>query len=597
MARRLRGVAAAPGIAIAPLVHFHGGMEYIPTRAVAPEEVEREVGRLREAIDHAAGGIHKLRAEMTTVLSDRDAMIFDAQLALLNDRTFQAAMERVVRDQLVNCEVALQRVIAEYEKAFEAMQDAAMRERAADVRDVGRQVLGALMERERKVYTAGGQDYIFAADEFLPSDTGILDRRHIRGIVTARGGKYSHGAILARSLGIPAVVAVEDVLIKVQSGTQVALDGDNGVVVAEPGEEELVRYRQLVAERQDVERKVREARFQPAATSDGVSVELLVNVESVRDLGQIELDAVAGIGLFRTEFAFMERRTFPTEEEQRAMYKNALEAARGKPVTFRTLDVGGEKVLSYFRMPEERNPQLGWRGIRIGLDWPDLFYTQIRAILRAAGDHHVRILLPMVSGYDEVRRCREAVDQILEDLHAAGQRPRGKVELGAMVEIPAFVHVMDQVLPLVDFFSVGTNDLVQYSLAVDRDNPRVAGLYDPFQPAILRILRQIAHAAAAGGKPVAVCGEIAGDHHFTPLLLGLGYRQLSMAPVFVPRVKLAVRGFSLGECREMADAALAMTSAAAIRGLLRERVRAASAAMLAGSLPGPGRERMGEGRP
>jgi phosphotransferase system enzyme I (PtsI) len=571
MGLRLKGVAAANGIAIAPLVHFHGDLTFIPMRNLVPEEIAGEKDRLAEALGQAAEVIFRLRRELASDLSDHDTRIYDAQLSFLNDQTFRADLERTIQDRACNAEVALQQVIARYEKVFEGMEDAAMRERAADLRDVGRQLLSVLLEKDRSVYIADGKDYIFAADEFLPSDAGLVDRKHLKGIVTARGGKYSHGAILARSLGIPAVVAVDDVLQRVGNGTQVVLDGDSGALIVEPDAEETERYQRLALEQAEADRRVFEVRFLSSTTPDGVGVRLMANVEASRDLGRIESGIVDGIGLFRTEFAFMERRQFPNEEEQLAMYRKAIEWADDKVVTFRTLDVGGDKPLAYFRTPEERNPVLGWRGLRISLDWPDLFYTQVRALLRASAGGHARILLPMVTSVEEVARSRAVLEEIKADLVQAGEAHDPDIELGAMVEVPALVDVLDEVLPLVDFLSVGTNDLVQYLLAVDRDNPRIAQMYTPYHPGVIRVLRRIAEKANAQGKPVSICGEIAGDHYFTPILLGLGYRELSMAPVFLPRVKLMVRAFPIHECEEMAAQALALGHAREIRALARDK--------------------------
>lgn len=571
MGLRLKGVAAANGIAIAPLVHFHGDLTFIPMRNLAPEEIAGEKDRLAEALGQAAEVIFQLRRELASDLSDHDTRIYDAQLSFLNDQTFRADLERAIQERSCNAEVALQQVIARYEKVFEGMEDAAMRERAADLRDVGRQLLSVLLEKDRSVYIADGKDYIFAADEFLPSDAGLVDRKHLKGIVTARGGKYSHGAILARSLGIPAVVAVDDVLQRVGNGTQVVLDGDSGALIVEPDPEETERYQRLELEQAEAERRVFEVRFLSSTTPDGVGVRLLANVEAARDLGRIESGIVEGIGLFRTEFAFMERRQFPNEDEQLSMYRKAIEWADDKVVTFRTLDVGGDKPLAYFRTPEERNPVLGWRGLRISLDWPDLFYTQVRALLRASAGGHARILLPMVTSVEEVARSRAVLEEIKADLAQAGEPHDPDIELGAMVEVPALVDVLDEVLPLVDFLSVGTNDLVQYLLAVDRDNPRIAQMYTPYHPGVIRVLRRIAEKAIAHDKPVSICGEIAGDHYFTPILLGLGYRELSMAPVFLPRVKLMVRAFPMRDCEEMARQALALGHAREIRALARDK--------------------------
>lgn len=572
MSRKLKGIAAAPGVAIAPIVHFHATLDHIPTWKVGDGDVDAEKARLSYAIAEVTRHLESLQRELSGAIGKHEARIYDAQLGILHDQTFRREVEAEVAQQRVNLEVALQRVIARYEGVFAAMENASMRERAADLRDIGRQLVGALLTTERQKYTANGIDYLFAAEEFLPSDAGILDRAHIRGIVTAQGGKYSHGAILARSLGIPSVVGVDQVMLESNTGTLAVVDGDAGLVILDPTHEELHDYEQRLLEQRSLDRRIAEVRFQPSVTTDGTEVHLLANVEGVRDLDALEVDAISGIGLFRTEFAFMERRQFPTEEEQVGMYRRAIDRMRGKPVTFRTLDVGGDKPLGYFRMPEERNPVLGWRGIRLCLDWPDILYTQIRAMLRASAAGHARVLLPMVTTRSEVVRCRDVLEQLLQDLRATHVPHDTKVELGIMVEVPVLVNVLPDLLPLVDFVSVGTNDLVQYLLAVDRDNPRVAKMYDPFHPGVLRVLQQIADAANAAKKHVSICGEIAGDHWFTPLLVGLGYRDLSMAPVFLPRVKLMLRNFSLPECQDLARRAAAMDSTRAVRKLVQEEI-------------------------
>jgi phosphotransferase system enzyme I (PtsI) len=583
MARKLKGVAAAPGVAIAPVVHFHTTLDHIPTRRVQPAEFDAEKARLAAATAEVAAGLVALQKELASALAKHDVRIYDAQLAILHDPKFRTDVENEIAAHGVNLEVALQRVIARYEGVFAAMESAAMRERAADLRDIGRQLVAALLATERSKYTANGEDYLFAADEFLPSDAGILDRAHIRGIVTAHGGKYSHGAILARSLGIPAVVGIEQIMLETATGSLAVVDGDAGVVILDPSPEDLDHYERQLREQRGIERRLAEVRLQPSVTPDGARVHLLANVEGVRDLDSLETDAIAGIGLFRTEFAFMERRQFPTEDEQVAMYRRAMEGAKGKPVTFRTLDVGGDKPLGYFKMPEERNPVLGWRGIRLCLDWPDILYSQMRAILRASALGHARILLPMVTSRSELVRCRDVLGQLVDDLRSTGVPHDATIELGVMVEVPVLVPVLPDILPLADFVSVGTNDLVQYLLAVDRDNQRVAKMYDPFHPGVLRVLKQIADAAAAAGRSASVCGEIAGDHWFTPILVGLGYRELSMAPVFLPRVRLMLRSFTVAECRDLAMRACAMQSTAAVRRLVQEEIQVRWARFLAGA--------------
>ena len=572
MTRRLKGIAAAPGIAIAPVVHFHTTLDQIPMWKVEDDRVEAEKARLLGAVTSVTENLSSIQQELAGAIGKQDVRIYDAQMAILHDETFLKEIEGEIEQHKCNLEVALQRVVARYESVFEQMENAAMRERAADLRDIGRQLVGALVTTGRQIYTADGADYLFAADEFLPSDAGILDREHIRGIVTAHGGKYSHGAILARSLGIPAIVGVDKVMQETSNGALAILDGDAGVVLLDPKPEELADYERRLQEQRSVESRIAELRFQPSVTPDGTKVRLMANAESVQDVARLELGTMAGIGLFRTEFAFMERRQFPTEEEQVSMYRRAVEIADGKPVTFRALDVGGDKPLGYFKMPDERNPVLGWRGIRLCLDWPDILYTQLRAILRASAEGHVRIMLPMVTTRSEVVRCREVLDQLTADLRANNVAFDPRIEFGVMVEVPVMVSVLPEILPVVDFVSVGTNDLVQYLLAVDRDNQRVAKMYDPFHPGVLRVLAQISKMAIEAGKSASICGEIAGDHWFTPVLLGLGYRELSMAPVFLPRVKLMLRSFSLEECRVIARRALSLHSTSAVRKMIHSEV-------------------------
>ncbi|MFM1872757.1 MAG: hypothetical protein RL398_2179 [Planctomycetota bacterium] len=573
MSRKLKGIAAAPGVAIAPIVHFHTSLDQIPTWRVEADGIDAEKRRLVGAIDEVTQGLRALQKELSGAIAHQDVRIYDAQMAILHDPTFRRDIEAEIAAHGVNLEVALQRVVARYQAVFEAMDSPAMRERAADLRDIGRQLVGALLATERTKYTANGSDYLFTADEFLPSDAGVLDRAHIRGIVTAHGGKYSHGAILARSLGIPAVVGIEEIVHTSSTGTMAVVDGDAGIVVLDPTAEELADYERRLREQRDIDRRVAEMRLRPSETIDGTHVQLLANVEGVRELDAIEPDAIAGIGLFRTEFAFMERRQFPTEAEQVSMYSRAMKGAGGKPVTFRTLDVGGDKPLGYFKMPEERNPVLGWRGIRLCLDWPDILYSQMRSILRASALGHAKILLPMITSKSEVVRCREVLDQIIQDLRESGEAHDTEIELGVMVEVPAVVHILEDILPIVDFISVGTNDLVQYLLAVDRDNQRVAKMYDPFHPAVLRVLGQIARAARAANVPASICGEIAGDHLLTPLLVGLGYRELSMAPVFLPRVKLMLRSFRIEECEALAARALRFQMTREVRKMVQDEIQ------------------------
>ena len=568
MSSILKGVAVAPGIGVGKVVYFDDTPRFIPTRTVEPEEVEGEVRRFRSALRAAEKDLRVLRRQVASTLSPRDAGIFDAHISILKDPGFVNDARELIFLERINVEQALQRVVAKYEKAFEEVADPAFRERAADIRDVGNRVLMVLLKSDQPKKLGREERFIHASIDFLPSRAGDLDREHCAAIITERGGKYSHGAILAKSMGIPAVVGVEDLYSRLPEGESVAVDGSAGLVHVGLSPQEIEAWRAREGQYRAVEATVEKVRRAPAETSDGCTIRIDINIEGLRDLEGTDLQSFDGVGLFRTEFAFMEKKHFPSEEEQFEIYSETLRLARGRTVVFRTLDIGGDKPLDYFRIPEESNPVLGWRGLRITFGMMDLFYTQMRALLRASVGGPTAILLPMVSTVEEVRKAREVMGQIVKDLRSEGVAVPDRVELGAMVEVPAVAMVLPEVLEQVDFVSIGTNDLTQYLLAVDRDNPRVSGFYEPYHPAVIRMLDQIVRICDEKGKSCSICGEIAGDHHLTMPLIGLGFRTLSMTPVLVPRVKLIIGQTSLEECRRVASQALALATVGEVKELL-----------------------------
>ncbi len=577
MAVTVKGVGAAPGIGVGKIVYFDDSPRFIPTRKISPEEVEGEVRRFRSALKQAEKDLRILRRQVAQTLSRQDTAIFDAQISILKDPVFINDVRELIFTEKINVEQALQKVIAKYEKAFDEVLDPAFRERAADIRDVGNRVFMVLLKRKRGRVRLQ-ERFVHAALDFLPSRAGDLDREHCAAIVTERGGKYSHGAILARSLGIPAVVGVDDLYGKIPEGAVVAVDGDAGLVYMDLDDQEIREWKERESQFREVEARLAGLRARPARTRDGKRITLQVNIEGVRDLDAVDMDTVDGVGLFRTEFAFMERRNFPSEEEQYEIYVETLRRAGGKRVVFRTLDIGGDKPLEYFRTPQESNPVLGWRGIRISYGMMDLFYTQIRALLRASREGPTSILLPMISTLEEVELAREAVERVSRDLEGEGTPPGEGVLLGAMVEVPAVAFCLSEIMDAVDFVSIGTNDLVQYLLAVDRDNPRVARFYDPYHPAVLRVLSLMARVCAGKkGKTCSICGEMAGDFQLTMALVGMGFRSFSVAPPFIPRIKLILSDTTLAECRQVAKKALSLPTTAQVKEYLKaeagERVR------------------------
>ena len=559
------------------IVYFDDSPRFIPTRKISPEEVEGEVRRFRSALKQAEKDLRMLRRQVAQTLTRQDAAIFDAQISILKDPVFINDVRELIFTGKINVEQALQKVIAKYEKAFDEVLDPAFRERAADIRDVGNRVFMVLLKRKRSRARLH-ERFVHAALDFLPSRAGDLNKELCAAIVTEKGGKYSHGAILARSIGIPAVVGVEDLYGKIPEGTIVAVDGDSGLVYLDLDEKEVEEWRERERQFRKVEARLAHLRGRPARTRDGKRITLQVNIEGVRDLDSVDLDTVDGVGLFRTEFAFMERRNFPSEEEQYEIYVETLRRAGGKRVVFRTLDIGGDKPLKYFRTPQETNPVLGWRGIRISYGMMDLFYTQIRALLRASREGPTSILLPMISTLEEVEMAREALDRVSRDLEKEGSPPGEGILLGAMVEVPAVAFCLSEIMDAVDFVSIGTNDLVQYLLAADRDNPRVARFYDPYHPAVLRVLAAMAKICSKKkGKGCSICGEMAGDFQLTMALVGMGYRSFSVAPPFIPRIKLILSDTSLAECRQVARRALTLPTTAEVKEYLKaeagERVR------------------------
>jgi len=568
MSKEVNAIAAAPGIAQAPLYHLRSFGDFVPTREIRESRLDDECERFRLAIEKAVKELDNVTTKLTVKLKDGHSGLWGAQRALLLDPAFSQGVEELIREKHINAEVAVQRVVAKFQDVFESMDDIGMRQRGSDVRDVGRQVMRALLQRDQETLNQEDADVILAVDEFMPSDIARVDTQHLQGILMAEGGKYSHGAILARSLGIPCLVGLQRELVKIRTGELVIVDGDGGKLIVDPEEKEIELYRERMQERDEAERRVFEVRLSPSVTRDGTAIHLYANIESPRELEAVEEDVFEGIGLFRTEFAFMERLQFPSEEEQFTLYKEVLEHT-GRRVTFRVLDVGGDKPLPYLGTPIEHNPVLGWRGIRLTLTLRDLFYTQLRALVRASAYGQVSILLPMVTTIQEVKTARGILDEIVTDLKEQGEPVGDGLWLGVMLEVPALGQILDLVFPEIDFISVGSNDLTQYLLAVDRDNPRVSPMYDPCHPGVLRILSDVISRANEAGIPCSLCGEIAGESQFVPLLLGMGFRSLSMSPVFMPRVKLSIRSVEIEQCEQLWQRVKTLGTAEEIRDALR----------------------------
>ncbi len=561
----LRGIATAAGIAIGPARRFHAPELSIPDRAA--EDGEIELRELEDALRATERDIQAQRAAVAGRAGEYQASIFDAHLLFLRDEALLNPVREAIRSG-ASAAPAWHDEIERMSATWERLDDEYQRARAGDLRSVGVQVLAHLLGVPPPRPRLDSPGILLAAD-LTPADTAGLAPALALGVATAFGGPTSHAAVLARALGIPAVVGLGEALLGVAEGTTVGIDGAAGLLYVDPDPELVDR---LGSERDSLERTGRAAReraLAEAITLDGVRIHVLANIGSPQDVPVAVEAGCDGVGLFRTEFLFMERAEMPDEDEQEAAYRRAAELLDGRPMIVRTLDVGADKPLPFLAQPPEPNPFLGVRGLRLALARPEVLATQLRAILRVAADHPVRVMFPMVATIDELRAAIAALETARAELTARAVPLPGSIEAGVMIEVPAAALTAGALAEEAAFFSIGTNDLTQYALAADRGNERVAALSDPLHPAVLELIRRTVAGAEALGRPVGICGELAGDATATPLLLGLGVRELSMSGPAIPAVKDAVRATDLGSARELAKRALERSSAAAVRELLR----------------------------
>lgn len=564
----IRGIAASPGIAIGAAFQFRQDELRFERRVVGDPAAEWR--RFQSAAARAGEQLAAVCAGARDELGEEQAAIFEAHLLMLEDPELLAAVQNAIEERSLNAEAALSDAAERYAETLEALDDEYLRARAADVRDVAGRVLRILLGRE----AATGPDApaVVVARDLTPSDTILMDKSHVLGFCTAEGGPTAHTAILARTMGLPAVVGAGAGVLSVAPGATVVLDGTTGCLVVEPDEATLASYRQSQAAADQLRAQSLSRAGEPAVTRDGRRVEVVANIGSV-DEARAALDAGAeGVGLLRTEFLYLGRASLPGEEEQYRAYRAILEAMGSRPVILRTLDIGGDKELPYLELAPEPNPFLGVRAIRLSLARPDLLHQQLRAALRAAPGHNLKIMFPMVATVAEVRAARQALGSARDELQAEGQPLPERVEVGIMVETPAAAVMADRLAREVDFFSIGTNDLSQYTFAADRTNARVAALADALQPAVLRLVARVIAAAHAHGKWVGLCGELAGEPLAIPILLGLGLDEFSMNPPAILLAKELIRSLTAEEAQDLANAALDLDDAAEVRALVRARV-------------------------
>lgn len=559
----VQGISASQGIAYGTVfVYLQSDVE-VPSYQVDGEKRIEEVARFDKALLTTRQQIAKIQDEVEKNLGKAEALIFDAHLLVLEDQALIGETIREFETTGRNIETCFNNVSSRYIQAFSEIDDEYLRERAGDIRDVAQRVLQNLLGQAENSLSKLAEKRIVVANDLSPSDSASIDRSAALGIVTDSGSKTSHAVIVARSMKVPAVVGVRDLTKRVKTGDWLLIDGYDGLVIVNPSEQTLFRYGKIQSQKKSFEQRLLEANRQPAVTLDGVKVTLQANIEKVDEVGLVKEYFAQGVGLFRTEYLYLNSARIPTEQEQFIAYKAVAEGLAPNPVVIRTLDLGGDKPMTGNPelFPKEANPFMGFRAIRFCLEHTDIFKDQLRAILLASAHGKVRMMYPMISGADELARAHAVLAECKAELRARGQPFDEKIEVGAMIEIPSAAATTDHLAKTCDFFSIGTNDLIQYLLAIDRGNDRIAHLYEPAHPAVLRTLKHVVDEAHRAKVPVSVCGEMAGDPIFVPLLLGLGVDALSMTPPLLPAVKYLIRAMTMADARDLAAEALMLSSA------------------------------------
>lgn len=569
-----RGIPVSNGVCRAKILVLGKPQHTIERQHVPDSQLPEEVARLERALVQTRHEILDVQRKVTTAMGAKEGSIFDAHLLVLEDRTLIDEVVRMIHEEKVNAEHAFHTVAERYASTLAAIEDDYLRERAGDMRDVTTRVLNNLLGKQEDITLRDiTEPCIIISHDLTPSNTAQMDRAKVLGFATDIGSKTSHTAIMARSMRIPAVVGLKTASTELQTGQYALLDGFNGVVILNPTDQTLFEYGQLIRKQVTLQEKLRDILLKPALTLDGHRVFLAANVEGAGDADAVKDCGAEGVGLFRTEYLFINRDTLPTEEEQYQAYRQIAEALKPHPVTIRTFDLGGDKFLSHLQVPTEMNPFLGWRAIRFCLTEKDVFRSQLRAILRGSAHGNIRMMYPMISGLDELNQANALVEECKAQLLKEGVPFDEKIEIGAMIEIPSAALIADAMGRRLKFFSIGTNDLIQYALAVDRMNEKIAHLYEPTHPAIIRLIKATVDAGRKNKIPVSVCGEMAGEPIMTALLIGLGVDELSCSPPLVPQIKYMVRRLKISEALALAEFALNSESGADILAKCQELAR------------------------
>ena len=570
------GVACSPGLAIAKVYILEEPEITIDYSNISRTEVEAEQEKLEKIFDQSKKQLESVYEKTLMSVGEAEAEIIQAHQMILEDPVFYEEIRDAVNHELLRAEHAISKKVDEQVAMFEQIEDAYLRERAADVRDVGNRLLKNALGIEIKDISSLKENVIVVGKDITPSLMATLDREHVKGILAETGGATAHTAILARNMEIPAILGAAGVLQQVQDGQMLIIDGSKAEITIEPDEEEIKKTEERIKKSQEVKKELQKIKDAKSETKDGHPIELVANIGLPMDAEKALEYGAEGVGLFRTEFLYMDRSCAPDEEEQFQAYKKVLSDMDGRPVIIRTLDVGGDKEIPYFNLGKEDNPFLGYRAIRICLEDQELFKIQLRAILRASVYGKALIMFPMISGVEEVVKAKAVLKEAKEELKARGQEFDDEIKVGIMIEIPSAAITADLFAGEIDFFSIGTNDLTQYTLAVDRGNVKVSPIYNSFQPALLRLYKNVVEASEKAGTFTGMCGELAGNPLATLLLLGMGFHELSMSPSSILKVRKIVTSVDMSHAKKVAQHAMSLSTAEKIEAYLKDELKALS---------------------
>ncbi|MCE9927385.1 MULTISPECIES: phosphoenolpyruvate-protein phosphotransferase PtsI [Aeromonas] len=560
----ISGILASPGIAFGKALLLKEDEIVINQGKISADQIDVEINRFLEARTKSAAQLEAIKEMAGRTFGEEKEAIFEGHIMLLEDEELEGDIRSFIKDNKASADKAIYEVIEQYAKMMAELDDPYLRERATDFRDIGTRLVKNVLGIAVVNLSTIDEEVILVAKDLTPSETAQINLKYVLGFVTDIGGRTSHTSIMARSLELPAIVGTNDITARVNNGDMLILDGINNQIIINPTAEQLAEAKKFQAQFQAEKDELAKLKDLPAITLDGHQVEVCANIGTVKDTEGAIRNGAEGVGLYRTEFLFMDRDALPTEEEQFKAYKEVAEAMPDQPIIVRTMDIGGDKELPYMNFPKEMNPFLGWRAVRIFFDREDIMHAQLKAILRASAFGKLRIMFPMIISVEEFRSLKATVEQLKAELRADGKAFDESIEVGIMIETPAAAVMAHHLAKEVDFFSIGTNDLTQYTLAVDRGNEMISAMYNPLSPSVLTLIKMVIDASHDNGKWTGMCGELAGDERATLLLLGMGLDEFSMSAISVPRIKKLIRNTNFEDVKAMADQALSYATAAEI---------------------------------